>query len=75
MLRSTPTQPTHRQLVVQYRRSRSSKWPSPPHYVASRCDIFVGNRVSLTDKDLQYRIGLIVRVTPRTASLNCNDRK
>jgi hypothetical protein len=46
--------------------------PSPPPEVAGRADFRVGNRVSFTDKNLQHRVGLIVRVNQHTATLDCD---
>lgn len=46
--------------------------PKPPPEIASRADFRVGNRVSFTDKNLQHRVGLIVRINQRTATLNCD---
>ena len=49
--------------------------PSPPPEVASRADFRVGNRVTFTDKNLQHRVGLIVRVNQHTATLDCDGQK
>ena len=46
--------------------------PKPPPESASRADFRVGNRVSFTDQNLQHRVGLIVRINQRTATLDCN---
>ncbi len=46
--------------------------PTPPPEIASRADFRVGNRVSFTDRDLQHRVGLIVRINQRTATLDCD---
>jgi len=46
--------------------------PTPPPESASRADSRVGNRVSFTDCDLQHRVGLIVRINQRTATLDCD---
>lgn len=46
--------------------------PTPPPEIASRADFRVGNRVSFTDQSLQRRIGLIVRINQRTATLDCD---
>ena len=46
--------------------------PTPPPEIASRADFRVGNRVSFTDQNLQHRVGLIVRINQRTATLNCD---
>ena len=46
--------------------------PTPPPEIASRADFRVGSRVSFTDRDLQHRVGLIVRINQRTATLNCD---
>lgn len=46
--------------------------PTPPPEVASRGDFRVGNRVSFTDQSLQHRVGLIVRINQRTATLDCD---
>ena len=35
----------------------------------------VGNRVTFIDKNLEHRIGLIVRVNQHTATLDCNGHK
>jgi hypothetical protein len=49
--------------------------PTPPPEVASRADFRVGNRVTFTDKHLQHRVGLIVRVNQHTATLDCDGQK
>lgn len=46
--------------------------PSPPPEIARREDFRIGNRVSFTDRDLQQRVGLIVRINQRTATLDCD---
>jgi hypothetical protein len=46
--------------------------PTPPPEIASRADFRVGNRVSFTDQKLQHRVGLIVRINQRTATLDCD---
>ena len=46
--------------------------PTPPPEMASRADFRVGNRVSFTDQHLQHRVGLIVRINQRTATLDCD---
>ena len=46
--------------------------PTPPPEIASRADFRVGSRVSFTDRDLQHRVGLIVRINQRTATLDCD---
>jgi hypothetical protein len=46
--------------------------PTPPPEIASRTDFRVGNRVSFTDQKLQHRVGLIVRINQRTATLDCD---
>lgn len=45
---------------------------TPPPEIASRTDFRVGNRVSFTDQKLQHRVGLIVRINQRTATLDCD---
>ena len=49
--------------------------PAPPPEVASRADFRVGNRVTFIDKDLEHRVGLIVRVNQHTATLDCDGQK
>lgn len=49
--------------------------PSPPPEIAARGDFRVGNRVTFTDKNLQRRVGLIVRVNQHTATLDCDGQK
>jgi hypothetical protein len=49
--------------------------PSPPPEIAGRADFRVGNRVTFIDKNLQHRVGLIVRVNQHTATLNCDGQK
>jgi len=49
--------------------------PTPPPEVAGRADFRVGNRVTFTDKNLQHRVGLIVRVNLHTATLDCDGQK
>ncbi|MDE2456991.1 MAG: hypothetical protein KGL43_25655 [Burkholderiales bacterium] len=51
--------------------SESAKLRPPPE-IASRDDFRVGNRVSFTDQNLQQRVGLIVRINQRTATLDCD---
>jgi hypothetical protein len=46
--------------------------PTPPPEIASRADFRVGNRVSFTDRNLQHRVGLIVRINQRSATLDCS---
>ncbi len=46
--------------------------PTPPPEIASRADFRAGNRVSSTDQNLQHRVGLIVRINQRTATLDCD---
>ena len=48
---------------------------SPPPEVAGRADFSVGNRVTFIDKNLQHRVGLIVRVNQQTATLDCDGQK
>ena len=49
--------------------------PAPPPEVAGRADFRVGNRVTFVDKNLQHRVGLIVRVNQHTATLDCDGQK
>ena len=49
--------------------------PTPPPEVAGRADFRVGNRVTFTDKNLQHRVGLIMRVNQHTATLDCDGQK
>lgn len=49
--------------------------PSPPPEIAGRADFRVGSRVSFTDKDLQHRVGLVVRINQRTATLDCDGQQ
>jgi hypothetical protein len=49
--------------------------PRPPPEIAGRADFRVGNRVTFIDKDLQHRVGLIVRVNQHTATLDCDGQK
>jgi len=49
--------------------------PSPPPEVPGRADFRVGHRVTFIDKDLQHRVGLIVRVNQHTATLDCDAQK
>ena len=46
--------------------------PTPPPEIASRADFRVGNRVSSTDRNLQHRVALIVRINQRTGALDCD---
>jgi hypothetical protein len=46
--------------------------PAPPPEIAGRGDFRVGNRVTFTDQNLQHRVGLIVRINQRTATLDCD---
>lgn len=45
---------------------------APPPEIGRREDFRVGQRVSFIDRDLQHRIGLIVRINQQTATLNCD---
>jgi hypothetical protein len=49
--------------------------PAPPPEIAGRADFRVGNRVTFTDKNLQHRVGLIVRINQHTATLDCDGQK
>jgi hypothetical protein len=49
--------------------------PTPPPEVAARADLHVGNRVTFIDKNLQHRVGLILRVNQHTATLDCDGQK
>ena len=49
--------------------------PSPPPELAGRADFRVGNRVTFIDKNLQHRVGLIVRINQHTATLDCDGQK
>ena len=49
--------------------------PRPPPEIGGRADFRVGNRVTFTDKNLQHRVGLIVRVNQHTATLDCDGQK
>ncbi len=46
--------------------------PRPPPEIAGRADFRVGQRVSFTDQHLEHRVGLIVRINQRTATLDCD---
>lgn len=46
--------------------------PRPPPEIAGRADFRVGQRASFTDQHLQRRVGLIVRINQRTATLDCD---
>ena len=46
--------------------------PRPPPEIADRADFRVGQRVTFTDQQLQRRVGLIVRINQRTATLDCD---
>ena len=52
-------------------RASTQSPPTPPPEIASRADFRVGQRVSFTDQHLQHRIGMIVRINQRTATLDC----
>lgn len=45
---------------------------TPQPEIAGRGDFHVGNRVSFNNQALQHRIGLIVRINQRTATLDCD---
>jgi hypothetical protein len=49
--------------------------PSPPPEVPVRADFRVGHRVTFIDKNLEHRVGLIVRVNQHTATLDCDGQK
>ena len=49
--------------------------PALPPEIADRADFRVGHRVTFVDKNLQHRVGLIVRVNPYTATLDCDGQK
>ena len=48
---------------------------SPPPEVPGRADFRVGHRVTFIDKNLQPRVGMIVRVNQHTATLDCDGQK
>lgn len=64
-----PVQADHTQVMDE------SIKPTPPPEVASRADFRVGHRVTFIDKNLQRRVGLIVRVNQHTATLDCDGQK
>lgn len=45
---------------------------APPPEIGRREDFRVGQRVSFIDRDLQPRVGLIVRINQQTATLDCD---
>ena len=45
---------------------------APPPEIGRREDFRVGQRVSFTDRDLQRRVGLIVRINQQTATVDCD---
>lgn len=45
---------------------------APPPEIGRREDFRVGQRVSFTDRDLQRRVGLILRINQQTATLDCD---
>jgi hypothetical protein len=45
---------------------------APPPEIGRREDFRVGQRVSFIDRDLQHRVGLIVRMNQQTATLDCD---
>ncbi len=47
----------------------------PPESVQTRDDFSVGERVSFEDKYLQSVFGVIVRLNPKSATLDCNGEK
>ncbi len=49
--------------------------PNPPPEVPGRADFRVGHRVTFIDKNLEHRVGLIVRVNQHTATLDCDGQK
>ena len=46
--------------------------PSPPPEIPKREDFRIGNKVRFTDPNLQPRVGLIVRINKRTATIDCH---
>lgn len=48
---------------------------SPPPEVPGRANFRVGHRVTFIDKNLQPRVGMIVRVNQHTATLDCDGQK
>jgi hypothetical protein len=42
---------------------------TPPPEIGQREDFQVGQRVSFTDRDLQHRVGVIVRINQQTATI------
>jgi hypothetical protein len=47
---------------------------APPPEIGRREDFCVGERVSFTDRDLQHRLGVIVRINQQTATVACDGR-
>lgn len=45
---------------------------APPPEIGRREDFRVGQRASFIDRDLQHRVGLIVRINQQTATLDCD---
>ena len=51
--------------------SRLAYCDRPPE-IAGRNDFRIGSRVSFTDQNLQHRVGLVVRINQRTATIDCD---
>ncbi len=69
------TEPPNAPTSVVHTRDVELTRPSPPPEVAGRADFRVGNRVTFIDKNLQHRVGLIMRVNQQTATLDCDGQK
>ena len=63
--------PSESSVVEVGKQASDQRPPRPPPEIAGRDDFRVGQRVSFTDQHLQHRVGLIVRINQRTATLDC----
>lgn len=61
--------PSH---AAQAESSQDTTTLAPPPEIGRREDFRVGQRVSFTDRDLQHRLGLIVRINQQTATVDCD---
>jgi hypothetical protein len=59
--------------IVPNGASAAPKPESAPPSRTRREEFFIGDTVGFTDKHLRERIGIIVRLNQKTASIACND--
>jgi hypothetical protein len=69
----TPCNPVHCSAYIPSAASGSTHAPPSPPPRAQREEFFIGDTVGFTDKHLSERVGIIVRLNKKTASIAVDD--